>query len=95
MYCGHEYTEANLRFALTVEPGNADIRAYRERAQALRKQNLPTLPSTIGLERRVNPFLRTGQAPVRRAAEKQAGCTLVSEVEVFAAVRRWKDSFRG
>jgi hydroxyacylglutathione hydrolase len=95
VYCGHEYTEANLRFAVAVEPDNADTFAYRERAQALRKQNLPTLPSTIGLERRVNPFLRTGQAQVRRAAEKQAGRSLVSEVEVFAAVRRWKDGFRG
>ncbi len=95
MYCGHEYTEANLRFALAVEPDNADTLAYRERAHALRKQNLPTLPSTIGLERRVNPFLRSGQAGVRRAAEKQAGHALDSEIEVFAALRRWKDGFRG
>ena len=95
VYCAHEYTQSNARFALTVEPDNTDIHAYRERAQTLRKQDLPTLPSTIGLERRVNPFLRTGQAPVRRAAEKQTSRTLVSEVEVFAAVRRWKDDFRG
>ncbi len=95
VYCGHEYTEANLRFALTVEPDNADASNYRERARALRRQNLPTLPSTIGLERRVNPFLRSGQAGVRRSAEKQAGRALVSELEVFAAVRRWKDGFRG
>src|SRR3989344_2459047 len=95
MYCGHEYTEANLRFALAVEPDNADTLAYRERARALRTQNLPTLPSTIGLERRINPFFRTGQAQVRRVAEKQAGRALASEVEVFAVVRRWKDSFRG
>jgi len=95
VYCGHEYTEANLRFAATVEPDNTDIRAYREQARTTRMQNLPTLPSTIGLERRVNPFLRSGQAGVRRAAEKQAGRALDSEVDVFATVRRWKDSFRG
>ncbi|MCR4301768.1 MAG: hydroxyacylglutathione hydrolase [Sulfuricaulis sp.] len=95
VYCGHEYTEANLRFALAVEPDNPDSGAYHVRARERRSQNLPTLPSTIGLERRVNPFLRSGQPGVRRAAEKQAGRTLVSEVEVFAAVRRWKDSFRG
>lgn len=95
VYCGHEYTEANLRFALAVEPNNADSLAYREKARALRAQNLPTLPSTIGLERRVNPFLRSGQAGVRRSAEKQAGRNLVSEVEVLAAIRRWKDGFRG
>ena len=95
LYCGHEYTEANLRFALTVEPDNADARAYCEWARAQRARNLPTLPSTIGLERRINPFLRSGQTTVRMAAEKQIGRTLDSTVEVFATVRRWKDSFRG
>src|SRR3990172_1425545 len=95
MYCGHEYTEANLRFALTVEPDNADMRAHRDWAHAQRARNLPTLPSTIGLERRINPFLRSGEATVRAAAEKQTGRTLDSAVAVFAAVRRWKDDFRG
>ncbi len=95
VYCAHEYTEANLRFALAVEPDNADSRAYRDQARVLRQQNLPTLPSTIGLERRVNPFLRTAQPGVRQAAEKQAGQALASEAEVFAVLRRWKDGFRG
>ncbi len=95
VYCAHEYTLANLRFALTIEPDNGDILAYRERALSLRQQNLPTLPSTIGLERRVNPFLRFAQAGVRQAAEMQAGRTLVSETEVFAVLRRWKDGFKG
>lgn len=95
VYCGHEYTEANLRFALTVEPDNADSRAHRDWARVQRAQDLPTLPSTIGLEQRINPFLRAGQPTVRTAAEKQAGRVLDSPVEVFAAIRRWKDSFRG
>ena len=95
VHCAHEYTEANLRFALAVEPDNADSRAYRDQARVLRQQNLPTLPSTIGLERRVNPFLRTAQPGVRQAAEKQAGQALASETEVFAVLRRWKDGFRG
>jgi len=95
MYCGHEYTEANLRFALTVEPDNADMRAHRDWARAQRTQDLPTLPSAIGLERRINPFLRSGQLTVRAAAEKQTGRTLDAAVDVFAAVRRWKDGFRG
>jgi hydroxyacylglutathione hydrolase len=95
VYCGHEYTEANLRFALAVEPDNAEAHAYRDRARAQRTKNLPTLPSTIGLERRVNPFLRTGVATVRQSAEKQSGAALGSEVEVFAAVRRWKDGYKG
>lgn len=95
MYCGHEYTEANLRFALAVEPENPDILAYRDRAHSQRLQKLPTLPSTIGLERRVNPFLRSGEPGLRQAAEKQASHSLASEVEIFAVVRRWKDGFRG
>ena len=95
VYCAHEYTEANLRFALAVEPDNADSRAYRDQARVLRQQNLSTLPSTIGLERRVNPFLRTALPRVRQAAEKQAGRALASETEVFAVLRRWKDGFRG
>jgi len=95
MYCGHEYTEANLRFALAVEPDNADTRAHRDWARARRAGNQPTLPSTIGLERRINPFLRWGEPAVRVAAENKAGHGLDSAVAVFAAVRRWKDGFRG
>ena len=95
MYCAHEYTEANLRFALAVEPDNPDIRVHRERARALRSQNLPTLPSTIGLEKRINPFLRTGSPVARRAAETRRGQVLESDTEVFATLRRWKDDFRG
>jgi len=95
VYCGHEYTEANLRFALTVEPENADTLAYQNRARSLRQQRHPTLPSTIGLEKRVNPFLRPHVAKVRQSAEKEAGRPLSSVVDVFAAIRRWKDGFRG
>ena len=95
IFCGHEYTEANLRFAQAVEPDNPDIRPYQDQVLAQRLQQLPTLPSTIGRERRVNPFLRSAQPGVRQAAEEQAGQGLRSDVEIFAAVRRWKDGFRG
>ncbi|MBI3545197.1 MAG: hydroxyacylglutathione hydrolase [Gammaproteobacteria bacterium] len=95
MYCGHEYTEANLRFALTVEPDNHDAQAHQTQVRAQRAQNLATLPSTIGLERRINPFLRSAIPSVRHATEKHLQQTLKSEVAVFAALRRWKDSFRG
>jgi len=93
VYCGHEYTVANLRFALAVEPGNADARAQLTRAQALRADGQPTLPSTIGLERRINPFLRTDVPAIRAAAEAHAGKALSSPVAVFAVLRRWKDDF--
>jgi hydroxyacylglutathione hydrolase len=93
VYCGHEYTEANLRFALAVEPDNADITAYRERAQGLRKQNLPTLPSTIGREKKTNPFLRCLQPAVIASADKYLGKRAGDPVQVFAAMRQWKNEF--
>lgn len=95
VYCGHEYTVANLRFALAVEPQNADARGHLTRAEALRTGGEPTLPSTIGLERRINPFLRSAIPTVRQAAESQAGQALDSPTSVFAVLRRWKDDFKG
>lgn len=95
VYCGHEYTLANLQFALAVEPHNQDAIAYQREAQARRSRNEATLPSTIGRERRVNPFLRTTEPTVREAVEKQTGQRLEDEVAVFAALRRWKDDYRG
>lgn len=93
IYCGHEYTLANLEFATAVEPDNRDIDVYREKSAALRAQNRPTLPSRIAQERAVNPFLRTSDAGVRRAAEQWSGTVLDDKVRVFAALRRWKDEF--
>ncbi len=95
VYCGHEYTAANLRFALTVEPDNRDMRAHLEYVHAARAQGRPSLPSTIGLERSINPFLRSGVPAVRNAAQLYAKQALASETEVFATIRRWKDAFRG
>ncbi|MHB8454825.1 MAG: hydroxyacylglutathione hydrolase [Acidiferrobacterales bacterium] len=95
VYCAHEYTESSLRFALTVEPDNADLLGYRNEVAALRARNLPSLPSTIARENAVNPFLRCHIARVRERAEYFAQQTLDSDEKVFAALRRWKDTFRG
>ena len=95
VFCGHEYTEANLQFALAVEPGNAEARQYREAVIALRQRNRPSLPSTIAREKSVNPFLRCSVPGVHAAAETFARRRLASECEAFAAVRRWKDGFKG
>lgn len=92
--CTHEYTLANLRFAVTVEPGNADLLQYRERCEDLRARNLPTLPSTIGQEKRINPFLRTRLPAVAQAAQAFDGARPEDEVAVFAAIRQWKNEFR-
>jgi hydroxyacylglutathione hydrolase len=94
VFCGHEYTEANLRFAMAVEPRNSAIMDYVKRAAAARAAGSPTLPSTIGLEKRVNPFLRSRHEDVKSAAEHRAGRPLPTPVGVFAEIRSWKDGFR-
>lgn len=93
VFCTHEYTLANLRFALAVEPGNSDIIARQARCLALRETSHPTLPVTMGEELTHNPFLRCAQPAVHQAAEAFAGRHLSSQQEVFAALRRWKDDF--
>jgi hydroxyacylglutathione hydrolase len=94
VYCGHEYTAANLKFALTVEPGNGNAQAYRERVLRLREAGHPTLPSTLALEIEVNPFLRCDIPSVSHAAVQRAGKPLTHPSEVFAILRAWKDQFR-
>lgn len=92
VYCGHEYTEANLRFALQVEPDNAALAARLKQVIEQRARDEITLPSTIADELATNPFLRTDQATVTESAERHAGQRLTSPIDVFAAVRAWKDS---
>lgn len=93
VFCGHEYTLDNLRFALAVEPDNARAQAYLEDARQRRREGRPTLPSGIGLEREVNPFLRCERDSVRQAAERRSGQALQDSIAVFATIRRWKDGF--
>ena len=94
VYCTHEYTLANLAFAAAVEPQRAEVREEIGRVRALRARGQPSLPSTIGHERLINPFLRVADPAVAVAVRRQAGEALPTEVEVFAALRRWKDGFR-
>ena len=95
VYCGHEYTAANLKFATAVEPENPSLRDYVAKVTALRARQEPTIPSTIGLEVRINPFLRTRVAAVRAAARAHAGRALADDADAFAVVREWKNGFRG
>ncbi len=90
VYCAHEYTAANLRFALTIERDNADLRQRGETVLALRHDDKPTVPSLLGEEKATNPFLRADRPSVAAAVDL-AGA---DPVAVFAEVRRRKDSFR-
>ena len=94
MYCGHEYTAANLRFALTVDPANGAAIEYQSSVDRVRAEGRPSLPSTLRLETRVNPFLRCDDQIVARAAEKHAGHSLKEPADVFGVLRAWKDQFR-
>jgi hydroxyacylglutathione hydrolase len=93
IYCGHEYTVSNLRFALAVEPDSTALKGRLERAQAARARGVPTLPTMIAEERATNPFLRVHEASIRAAVERHAGRALDGPVGVFAALRAWKNSF--
>ena len=94
VYCAHEYTLSNLRFAQAVEPGNAALEARVERDAAARAAGRPTIPSTIGLEKATNPFLRHGAPRIvhslQEAGRLQPGAT---PVDAFAALREWKNGF--
>jgi len=89
VYCGHEYTLANARFALSVDPGNARLKARADKVEALRAEGKPTLPTTISAERATNPFLRADDPAIRQALGMEAA----SDAEVFAELRRRKDAF--
>jgi hydroxyacylglutathione hydrolase len=89
VYCGHEYTLSNARFAVTVDPDNQVLKARAERVEALRAEDKPTLPTTIGEELATNPFLRWNDPGIR----KTLGMEDASEAEVFAEIRKRKDNF--
>jgi hydroxyacylglutathione hydrolase len=92
--CGHEYTVANCRFALGVDPGNAALERRAADADRLRAQGLPTLPSTIAGERATNPFLRSDEPAIRAALGLGEARDRESRVAAFAALRARKDTFR-
>jgi hydroxyacylglutathione hydrolase len=91
VYCGHEYTVANLRFAAKLEPDNQALAERRRRVDDLRERNQPTVPATIAEERATNPFLRAEQPAVIAAVRASEPPEDDTPVSVFAAVRRWKD----
>ena len=87
IYCGHEYTQANAKFSLTIEPENADLQARAKEVEALRAAGKPTLPTTIGAELAANPFIR----PQSPAIRKRLGLEGAQDWQVFAEVRERKN----
>jgi len=94
VYCAHEYTQSNLRFAHAVEPNNAALQARRESVAKRRAAHLPTVPSLLADELATNPFLRWSSPDVIAAATTHAGKTPRDAVETFTAIREWKNGFR-
>ena len=93
VYCTHEYTLGNLKFAAAVEPNNPHIAERLAKVTRQRESGIMTLPSTLALEKLTNPFLRTTETLVTQKVDERAGAQNRAPSEVFAALRAWKDTF--
>jgi hydroxyacylglutathione hydrolase len=94
VHCAHEYTLSNLAFALAVDANNPDLIARAERERARRAQGLPTVPSRMSEERATNPFLRAQHPAIQASVASWAQKRLNSELEVWTALREWKNQFK-
>jgi len=93
VYCGHEYTQKNLEFALTLEPNNRKLSEKLERVRALRSQGIATVPSTMAEEIQTNPFLRWDSQEIQATLRKNHALTDTEPVEVFRKIRDLKDHY--
>ena len=93
VYCGHEYTEKNLRFALTLEPGNAKLQEKYRRVKEQTDRGEPTVPTSVADELETNPFLRYESPELRRSIQQRFSTGANDSVEIFARTRELKDSF--
>lgn len=93
VYCAHEYTQANLNFARTIEPENSQLIEYELKVQNLRNSDIATVPTSIATESQINPFLRSHVDEVKNQVQSITGKTYSTAVEVFAATRLLKDNF--
>lgn len=93
VYCAHEYTLANLAFALSVEPNNQTLIEHQQDMQTLRSKNIPTVPTTIRTELAINPFLRSSSSEIIKTAKAFDIETTSEPTLVFGAIRRMKDQF--
>lgn len=95
IYCAHEYTATNLKFALQIEPENLNLLKRVKEVDEMREKKLPSLPSTLALEKKINPFLRCSTENIITTAQTHIKHTLKNPVDVFAVIRKWKDNFQG
>lgn len=93
VYCTHEYTLSNIRFARTVDPENLKLIELERTAQALRNKNIPTIPTTLALEKAVNPFLRCDQHDIVNSVQNYSATSLSDPLSVFTVLREWKNNF--
>lgn len=93
VFCSHEYTSDNLKFALSLEPINSELLEYQEEVNSLRQANKPSLPTILQMEKRLNPFLRTHETTVQSIIGKLTDNDIKDEIECFAAMRHLKDIF--
>lgn len=92
-FCAHEYTQANIEFALHVDPDNKDLQNYQRYVEQQRKLKQTTLPSSVALEKKINPFLRCNDNAIKTSVGQHYNETLLSEEHTFELLRKWKDSF--
>ena len=92
VYCGHEYTLSNIKFALEVDPKNLKIQDEYRHVQELMKSDIPSLPTTIEKELDINPFLRCDNLDIKKNIIEKFNVG-DSEFEIFKAIRKWKDNF--
>ena len=93
IFCAHEYTLGNVAFARKIDPANTELIEFETKARQLRQQNLPTVPTTLELERAINPFLRCEQPQIIASAQRYPDKPFSDPVSIFAALREWKNNF--
>ena len=93
VFCAHEYTAANLHFALTVDPENSELINYFNQVTQLREQGVATIPTTIGLEKQINPFLRCQEVALQQSASDYNNQKVALGVDTFSVIRQWKNNF--
>lgn len=94
VYCAHEYTLSNIHFATEIDPANSLLAEYASKVKMLRAYNKPTIPTTLGIEKTINPFLRCEHPAIISAANQHAETQLSNAVSVFSEIRKWKDHYQ-